>query len=318
MFAKLKRILVGCVLCVASVALMQAAQAKRATIELVRGASITGVLVYEKQELVVMDLGFSVVSVPREDILEIRFEDAEDAGAIQQEGLYHIEKGGYPQPVRDLVDKHGGAVVLVRTPMGLGSGFIIHQDGYVVTNDHVVAGEHEISVTVYEKKEGNLEKSIFDHVRILATSPEQDLALLKIEDEGAPLFKTVPIGDSEQLRQGESVFAVGSPLGLERTVSEGIVSLRNRVIDGRLYIQQTAQISPGNSGGPLFNLKGEVVGVNNMKVVVTGAEGLGFAIPSNVLKVFLRNRDAFAFDPTNPNAGFRYNAPPTAIPDESK
>jgi serine protease Do len=77
-----------------------------------------------------------------------------------------------------------------------------------------------------------------------------------------------------------------------------------------MYIQTTTQINPGNSGGPLFNLKGEVVGVNNMKIVAPGAEGLGFAIPSTILKMFLRNRDAFAFDPANPNAGFRYNRPP--------
>lgn len=123
---------------------------------------------------------------------------------------------------------------------------------------------------------------------------------------------SVPLGESNELRQGQSVFAIGSPLGLDRTVSQGIVSNRNRPIDGRVFIQTTTEISPGNSGGPLFNLKGEVVGVNNMKVVAMGAEGLAFAIPANVLKFFLENRDAFAFDPRNPNAGFRYNAPPTA------
>ena len=77
-----------------------------------------------------------------------------------------------------------------------------------------------------------------------------------------------------------------------------------------MYIQTTTQINPGNSGGPLFNLKGEVVGVNNMKIVSVGAEGLGFAIPTANLKLFLRNREAFAFDPANPNSGFRYNRPP--------
>ena len=101
-----------------------------------------------------------------------------------------------------------------------------------------------------------------------------------------------------------------SPLGLERSVSQGIVSLRNRSIEGRLFIQTTAQINPGNSGGPLMNLRGEVVGVNDMKFIGFGVEGMGFAIPSGVLKDFLKNRDAFAFDPKNPNAGFRYNEPP--------
>jgi serine protease Do len=97
---------------------------------------------------------------------------------------------------------------------------------------------------------------------------------------------------------------------LERSVSEGIVSLRNRIIQSRLHVQTTAEISPGNSGGPLFNYRGQVVGVNNMKVVSSGAEGLGFSIPVRQLKTFLENRDAFAFDPRNPNAGFRYVSPP--------
>ena len=81
-------------------------------------------------------------------------------------------------------------------------------------------------------------------------------------------------------------------------MSEGIVSLRNRIISDRLHVQTTAEISPGNSGGPLFNYRGEVVGVNNMKVVAQGAEGLGFSIPVDSLKTFLINRDAYAFDPS--------------------
>ena len=94
------------------------------------------------------------------------------------------------------------------------------------------------------------------------------------------------------------------------SVSKGIISLKNRLIGGRLYIQTTAQINPGNSGGPLFNNRGEVIGVNNMKIIAMGAEGLGFSIPTRVLKTFLNNREAFAFDPTNPNTGFRYTHPP--------
>ena len=92
-----------------------------------------------------------------------------------------------------------------------------------------------------------------------------------------------------------------------------IVSSRNRLVDGLLYIQTTTQINPGNSGGPLFNLRGEVVGVNNMKAMAVGVEGLNFAIPATVLKNFLSNRDAFAFDPRSPNAGFRYNPPPRVV-----
>ena len=211
------------------------------------------------------------------------------------------------QPVKDHVKAIGDRVVLIKTPSGLGSGFIIHPDGYVMTNDHVIAGENEVTVTVFGE---GTERQTYSNVRILAASADLDLALLKIETPDKKQFPTVPIGDADDLKQGQPVFAIGAPLGLERSVSEGIVSLRNRQEEGHIFIQTTTQINPGNSGGPLFNLRGEVVGVNNMKIVETGAEGLGFAIPTTVLKNFLKNRDTYAFDPANPNAGFRYNRPP--------
>jgi serine protease Do len=214
-------------------------------------------------------------------------------------------------PLRDLVDELGKAVVMIRTPVGLGSGFLIHPAGYVVTNDHVVAGERKISITQFSQSGEELLKKNFDNVRIVATGGNLDLALLKIEGQETTGFPIVPLGQSIELNQGDRVFAIGSPLGLERSVSEGIVSLRNRIISDRIHIQTTAEISPGNSGGPLFNYRGEVVGVNNMKVVSQGAEGLGFAIPVQTLKTFLQNRDAYAFDPRNPNAGFRYLSPPS-------
>ena len=195
--------------------------------------------------------------------------------------------------------------------LSMGSGRVVHKDGYILTNDHVVAGERQISVTQFKGSGAELTKRNFDNVRIVATGGNLDLALLKIEGISASFkFPFVRLGASPNLKQGERVFAIGSPLGLERSVSEGIVSLRNRIISDRLHIQTTAEISPGNSGGPLFNYKGEVVGVNNMKVVAQGAEGLGFAIPVDSLKTFLLNRDAYAFDPRNPNAGFRYTDPP--------
>ena len=135
-----------------------------------------------------------------------------------------------------------------------------------------------------------------------------DLALLEIPGQADLKFQPVYIADDDSHREGDTVFAIGSPLGLERSVSEGIVASRNRNMDGIVYIQTTAQINPGNSGGPLFNERGQVVGVINMKL--TFGEGLGFAIPISYLKHFLRNRDAFAFDRTNPNTGYHYLDPP--------
>jgi serine protease Do len=142
-----------------------------------------------------------------------------------------------------------------------------------------------------------------------------DLALLKIDDKAAPKFKVVPLGDSDVVSQGDRVFAIGSPQGLERTVTEGIVSTTARPVGGELYLQTTTQINPGNSGGPLFNLRGAVVGVTNMKL--TFGEGLGFAIPVERLRYFLKHRDAYAYDNDNPSSPFRYLPPPTRRVEES-
>lgn len=284
-------------------------------IELAHGGVIQAQVLDERPDRVVVDLGFTVLIIPRDSVTSIVNEDAAEPEEVFGSRLYRSQGNAPVLPLKELVEVAGEAVVTVRTPVGMGSGFIIHPSGFIITNDHVVSGEHEVSVTVFQKEDetGELTRTNFQNVRIVATSPDWDLALLKIESTGGRQFRTVPLGSSDELRQGQPVFAIGNPLGLERTVSEGIVSIRNRLIDGRLFIQTTAQINPGNSGGPLFNLRGEVVGVNNMKVAAIGAEGLGFAIPTTQLERFLLNRDAFAFDPRNPNSGFRYNSPPSVV-----
>ncbi|MEO0793937.1 MAG: trypsin-like peptidase domain-containing protein [Verrucomicrobiota bacterium] len=289
-----------------------ALSAEKATITLNEGNSISGSLVHERPTSVYVDLGFTVLEIPRDAIVGIDVEGIQSEVSSISDGIYQTISENHTMPVGDWVDQYGESVVLIRTPTGLGSGFVIHPEGYLVTNDHVIAGEHEISVTIFREEDNSLEREQHDNVKIVASNPGADLALLKLELSAGEELRAVPLGQSNDLKQGQTVFAIGSPLGLDRTVSQGIVSNRNRPIDGRVYIQTTTEISPGNSGGPLFNLKGEVVGVNNMKVVAMGAEGLAFAIPANVVKFFLENRDAFAFDPRNPNTGFRYNTPPTA------
>lgn len=289
--------------------------AERAVITLNEGNTISGSLVHERPASIYVDLGFTVLEIPRDSIVGIDMEKVSSTDAIpkvEQNGLFRTLNQRQTMPIGDWVDRYGEAVVLIRTPTGLGSGFIINPEGYLITNDHVIAGEHDISVTVFKQSDDSLEREQHDNVKIVASNPGADLALLKIDLPEEEKLTAVPLGESNDLKQGQTVFAIGAPLGLDRTVSQGIVSNRNRPIDGRVYIQTTTEISPGNSGGPLFNLKGEVIGVNNMKVVAMGAEGLAFAIPANVLKFFLENRDAFAFDPRNPNTGFRYNTPPTA------
>ena len=226
------------------------------TLQLKNGSLIKGEVLKKKSDRVVVDLGFTVIEVPADEIASIEADGAAAGPARETGDLYRIAPEQPELTVKENVDRSSEAVVLVRTPVGLGSGFVIHPDGYLITNDHVVAGEHKINITVFRRKDKELEKLAFANVRIVATSPQLDLALLKIEETKGHVFATVPVGDSDALRQGQAVFAIGSPLGLDRTVSEGIISLKNRAMDGNLYIQTTTQINPGNSGGPLFNLRG--------------------------------------------------------------
>ncbi|MGK2943301.1 MAG: DegQ family serine endoprotease [Desulfuromonadales bacterium] len=165
-----------------------------------------------------------------------------------------------------------------RKERSLGSGFIISADGYILTNDHVVDGADEIKVKLSDGREFNAE--------IRGLDPKLDLALIKIEaGENLPI---AALGDSDSIKIGEWVMAIGNPFGLEQTVTVGIVSAKGRVIGAGPYddfIQTDASINPGNSGGPLFNVKGEVVGINT--AIVAGGQGIGFAIPVNMAKQIL-------------------------------
>ena len=297
---------------------MTAPAAELMRVVLKNGSELRAEVLKVRDDAVVLDLGSTVITLPHVDIARIEKEADKNAAAgqkaaAQSEDMYFVEPGREAMTVEKNVQRVAEAVVQIQTASGLGSGFIINKMGHVITNQHVIAGEREITVLVYKKKQGGLEKQSFTKVKIIAMNGYLDLAILQIDDEKAvESLPFVPIGDSDALTQGQQVFAIGSPLGLERSVSQGIVSIRARENSGRWYIQSTTQINPGNSGGPLFNLNGEVVGVNNMKAAGVGVEGLGFSIPANMLKLFLKNREAFAFDPRNPNAGFRYLPPPAA------
>jgi serine protease Do len=292
-------------------------------IELKDNASVSGRILAERGDQVFLDLGFTVLSVPRSAIERISrtASGAPVPVAVPTGKVVATEPDKLPAPaagrptgdlsLRELVNRLGEAVVQVRTPSALGSGFILNKDGDLVTNFHVIEGETQISVEVYHQVGGRLDRKVYKQVRIIAVNKFADLALLKIEDKDAPAFVTAPLGDADALSVGQTVFAIGSPLGLERTVTEGIISTRTREFQGALYLQTTAQINPGNSGGPLFNLAGQVVGVINMKV--TFGEGIGFAIPVNMLKYFLDHRDAFAYANDNPSNPYRYLEPPTRL-----
>jgi serine protease Do len=288
------------------------------TVQLKDSASVTGRILAEKADSVVVDVGYTVLVVPRSSVMTIKRSDTAASGsaaAALLEAAPQFYTAGptasSAQDVQDLVKQLGQAVVQVRTPSGLGSGFFVNPDGYLITNFHVIEGDTEISVEVYSTdSNGQLSRDTYKKVRIVAINKFHDLALLHIEDKNSPKFKYLTLGSSDVLNVGDAVFAVGSPMGLERTVTEGIVSTKTRELEGELYLQTTTQINPGNSGGPLFNLAGQVVGVTNMKIMF--GEGLGFAIPVELVKNFLDHRDAFAYSTDNPNNPYRYLAPPTA------
>lgn len=163
-----------------------------------------------------------------------------------------------------------------RRSSALGSGFVISEDGYIVTNNHVIDGADEIQIEFFNGDE--LE------AKVIGTDPNTDLALLKVEADGPLPF--VPFGDSDTARVGDWVIAIGNPLGQGFSVSAGIVSARNRALSGTYddYIQTDAAINRGNSGGPLLNMDGEVIGVNTAILSPNGGSiGIGFSMASNVV-----------------------------------
>lgn len=173
--------------------------------------------------------------------------------------------------------------VLPQQQQQIGSGVIIDEQGYILTNNHVVAGADEIKVTLADRREfiG----------RVVGKDRESDLAVVKIKVKG---LKPALLGDSDKIEIGDWVLAIGNPFGLEHTVTSGIISARRSRGEGLLtnypdFIQTDAAINPGNSGGPLVNLQGEVIGINSAIVSRTGGyQGIGLAIPINRVKVIMK------------------------------
>jgi serine protease Do len=289
----------------------------REVIQLKDGHQVTGEVVAEKSTALFVDLGFDVIRVPRDQIVgrgkpgeagrpegpPARGDDSDPSGFFDSRSMKSL-------PVKELVQTFGEAVISIETPTGKGSGFIINGDGYAITNDHVIQGETRIAAVLYQNSGGGLRRVKIENVEIVALNPFFDLALIKLPLPKDLKLSHVVLGNLEDVNAGEGVFAVGNPLGLERSVSQGIVSNRNRNIEGKVFLQTDAAINPGNSGGPLFNLKGEVIGVTSLGARADMADNLGFAIPVSYVKDFVRNRVAFSYDKENPNTGYRYLDPP--------
>jgi serine protease Do len=210
----------------------------------------------------------------------------------------------WPSVVQILVSGYGareeGGRTETRTAVvgpqsSTGSGFVIDPDGYIMTNAHVVSGARRVEVVLpAENADGTLTTALSGKTntlpaRIVGVTTELDLALLKIDGQKLPVL---PLATYSQVRQGETVFAFGSPIGMRNSLSHGLVSAVARQVDPDsplIYVQTDAPINPGNSGGPLVNVRGEVVGINTFIVSQSGGnEGLGFAIPSATIRTVFR------------------------------
>ncbi len=274
------------------------------------GREVRGRIIKETAEAVWLDLGFDVVKAPRSSVDAIVRADADAAATTSApDTLFRVASSMPERSAREQAQRWGEAVVLVSTPSGLGSGFIIHPDGYAITNAHVIQGETRIKCTFFQKDGDGIRRNIIEDIQIVAVNNHLDLALIRLDHPDDQPFPIVYLNAEDELAAGQEVFAIGAPLGLERTLSSGVIATTLRDFQGVTYIQTTTQINPGNSGGPLFNLRGEVIGVCNMKIPF--GEGLGFAIPARYVRDFIRHREAFAYDKDNPNSGYTYHdAPP--------
>lgn len=176
------------------------------------------------------------------------------------------------QDIKKLINKAIESIVTIKVEHGFASGVIISSEGYVITNYHIIEGKNFIDAT--------LSNGITLQMQVIRESPDYDLALLKINGSG---FKSLPLGDSSEQIVGEEVFAIGTPFHTElsQSVTKGIISGK-RIFREKEYIQTDVKVNPGNSGGPLINSKGEIIGIVTLKVVELGYEGLAFCIPVNI------------------------------------
>jgi serine protease Do len=292
---------------------------KKLDIQLSGGQRLQAELLRQTNDFWVLDLGYDLLRVPTANILHaapITDEGSNASTSIHSEDIFRT--GRLPlSSVNQLVGKLGDSVVLVKTPSGLGSGFFISSQGHLITNYHVVEGETQVSVTVFVPQNGGYQRKELKNVRIIALHPLRDLALLQIDSQelGEHAIRPLVLSQDEHLSGGDTVFTIGNPLGMERSITQGIVSSTTRTFGHLRFIQTDTAINPGNSGGPLFNSRGEVIGV-----VCAGSvhfEGLGFGIPVRDLIDFLRNRDAFLYDTSQPQNRIKYLQPPWSAPSQT-
>ena len=256
-----------------------------------------------RKVLVFLSSGFLLVAAPAPTSGQQKPAASQDPLVRMNEAIAALTSQVWPSVVQILVTSYGPREDLNRgdtsTVVGRqrssGSGFVIDPDGYIVTNAHVVSGAQRVQIVL---PAGNVDGTLTSALsgkayelpaRIVGITTELDLALLKVDGQKLP---ALPLATYSQLRQGETVFAFGSPIGLRNTLTHGLVSAVARQVDPDsplIYVQTDAPINPGNSGGPLVNIRGEVVGVNTFIVSQSGGnDGLGFAIPSATARTVFR------------------------------
>ncbi len=277
-------------------------------IHLKSGASISGKILYSDNDKTIVDLGADILKISSTDIHKIIREDTDyDTVSFDSESLYYCRETGISSIV-EASRKYADAIVIVRSPGGMGSGFFINARGYLLTNFHVIEGQKNISVTRFLKKKDILERVVYSKIKIIGIDSFNDLALLKIDETIGDTITHTVFKEADSVKYGEKIFVIGNPLGLERSVAEGIISQTSRNFGGKIYLQIDAPVNPGNSGGPLFNESGQVIGVVNMGIIYM--QGLNFAIPASQVKFMLDNIETFSYNQANSESGFLYPEPP--------
>lgn len=280
------------------------------TIKLKNGVVIKANILKKSDDMVFLDLGFDILRIPQAEIATIGRGSGFDRGMTGRKDTLYTVLGQDEISTVSGVKRYESSVVLIRTPEGLGSGFLINRDGYIVTNFHVIRNQKHIHVTRFGLRGTGSGSRVYKKIRIVAVNPFFDLAVLQIDEEIQDKQGIQPVvfsGDSN-LFTGEKIYVIGNPMGLERTVTEGVISHTGRNFSGKLFVQVDAAINPGNSGGPLFNSRGQVIGVINMGA--RSMQGLNFAIPVSYVMFLLDHLEAFAFDNSNSLSGFQYLPPP--------
>jgi len=272
---------------------------------------VHGHILKRTQQCIWIDIGSQVIAIDMDQISDVVRDSSENNDdKVVSTTLFRTKTKLPDLSPREQAKRVGASVIKVSTPGGLGSGVLLNEDGYAITNAHVIQGETDLRATVWiPQQDGTLKRTTIEDIEIIAVNNHLDLALLKIKHPDGKPFVFSVLEQAESIGVGQTVFAIGNPLGLERSMSQGVISTKQRSLDGLTYIQTDTAINPGNSGGPLFNTQGEVVGITNMGILA--AESLNFAIPTRYIKDFIRNREAFAYDEKNPNSGHKYLVPPS-------